>query len=239
MRWSVSRSRLGLNFPEAVSMIRPNMGTRSKLPLVLSAILLAGLVVSAWVKLRNWHGLPQVIGIFVCVAYVGWILVEARIAVRDSQAKSVGADRWTMELYAFSQGATVLSALLVKSQWPTVNYVCPAVGVVVFVLGAALRIAAVRALGAFYSHRVQVGGGHSIVDTGPYQWIRHPAYSGMLLAHLGFVLVFFNWVSLAVVSFALLPAIVRRITVEERALTAVAGYAEFCQQRARLVPLIW
>jgi protein-S-isoprenylcysteine O-methyltransferase Ste14 len=61
----------------------------------------------------------------------------------------------------------------------------------------------------------------------------------MLLAHLGLVLVFFNWLGLVLLFAALLPALVIRILVEERALASLPGYAEFCASRARILPHIW
>jgi protein-S-isoprenylcysteine O-methyltransferase Ste14 len=61
----------------------------------------------------------------------------------------------------------------------------------------------------------------------------------MLLLHAGLVLVFFNWLSLLLLLGALLPALVRRILVEERTLLNLAGYSEFCRHRARLVPYVW
>jgi protein-S-isoprenylcysteine O-methyltransferase Ste14 len=102
-----------------------------------------------------------------------------------------------------------------------------------------VRASAVIELGQFYSHRVQVTGTHQVVQTGPYRWIRHPAYSGMSVAHLGLVLVFFNWLSLVLLLAALLPALAIRILVEERALAKLPGYVEFCASRARILPYIW
>ena len=35
--------------------------------------------------------------------------------------------------------------------------------------------------------------GHELVTTGPYAWVRHPIYSGIILAMAGSVLVFSLW----------------------------------------------
>lgn len=106
-------------------------------------------------------------------------------------------------------------------------------------VGLALRFMAVRTLGELYSHRVRITSEHRIVRTGPHAWLRHPAYSGMLLAHFGLLLVFFNWVSMAFICVALAPMLVPRILVEERTLESLPGYADFCRGRARLIPLVW
>lgn len=59
-------------------------------------------------------------------------------------------------------------------------------------LGCALALAGVllaiwsrRMLGANWSVAVQLKRGHELVERGPYRWMRHPIYSGLLLAFLG------------------------------------------------------
>ena len=101
-------------------------------------------------------------------------------------------------------------------------------------------VASIRELGRFYSHRVRLTAGQSVVETGPYRYIRHPAYTGMLLAHVGFVVLFFHWLSLAALVLVFLPAVVLRVHIEEHALArSMAGYVEFCRGRRRLIPRIW
>jgi protein-S-isoprenylcysteine O-methyltransferase Ste14 len=215
------------------------MSHRSFAPLLLSVILTVGVVLLSWFKLCSWHGSALIVGTSVSFAYLAWIFWEARVSLRDSTYASVRSDCWTAEAYALSQGGTALTALFFVSHWPIRPGVCIVGGALAFGCGVVLRMSAVRELGTLYSHRVHVTDAHRIVQTGPYKWLRHPAYSGMLMAHVGFVALFFNWLSVALLFCALLPAIVIRIHVEERALAHVPGYAEFCRRRARLVPLIW
>lgn len=215
------------------------MNLRAKVPLALNLCLVLGMGLLALRQLTRWHGLALVLGVAVATVYVLWGLWETSVSVRDSKGASVRADRWTLEVYALSQGVTALTAMLVDSHWPALAETHLLVGTALFGGGVALRVSAVRALGEFYSHRVQVTGTHRIIQSGPYRHLRHPAYSGMLLAHLGLVLVFFNWLSVALLLSALLPSLVARIRVEERTLASVPGYDQFCQSRARLVPLLW
>jgi protein-S-isoprenylcysteine O-methyltransferase Ste14 len=215
------------------------MRGQSAFPLFLNATLVIGMALLSWRKLSTWQGWPLLLGTCVSVGYVAWSIWEARISLKDSRSKCVRSDRWTLELYALSQGTTAISALAFRSQWPTEAIVYMIGGALLFVGGLFLRASAVIELGQFYSHRVQVMDIHQVVQTGPYRWIRHPAYSGMFVAHLGLVLVFFNWLSLVLLLAALLPALVIRILVEERALAKLPGYVEFCASRARILPYIW
>lgn len=216
-----------------------SMRGRPALPLFLNALLIVGIALLSWRKLATWQGWQLLLGAGVSMGCVAWSTWEARTSLRDSRDVCVRSDHWTLELYALCQGATALSALAFKTQWPTEATTYLMGGALIFVGGVTLRISAVLELGRFYSHRVRVITDHQIVETGPYRWIRHPAYSGMLLAHLGLVLVFFNWLSVALLICALLPALVLRILVEERTLTNLPGYVEFCATRARILPHIW
>jgi protein-S-isoprenylcysteine O-methyltransferase Ste14 len=215
------------------------MRGRPAFPLFLNAFLVTGMAFLSWRKLTTWQGWSLLLGTGVSIGYVAWSIWESRTSLKDSRTRCVRSDRWTLEFYALSQGATAISALVFKSQWPTDATVYLIGGASIFVGGVILRVSAVLELGQFYSHRVQVMDTHRIVQTGPYRWIRHPAYSGMLLAHLGLVLVYFNWLSLVLLLAALLPALVIRILVEERTLASIPGYVEFCAGRARILPRVW
>ena len=49
-----------------------------------------------------------------------------------------------------------------------------------FAAGVAFRLWAVFTLGRFYSHSVRLRRDHRIVESGPYRFVRHPAYAGMI-----------------------------------------------------------
>jgi protein-S-isoprenylcysteine O-methyltransferase Ste14 len=212
---------------------------RRWLPLLLCSILVAAILALAYRRLRNWHGTEWILGSAVVCAYVGWALLESRISVRDARRPSVEADRYSAEIYALAQGATSLSALAFDSALDAAAVLRLLIGASCFALGIALRLAAVRELGATYSHRVHMIDGHQVVSSGPYRWLRHPAYAGMLLAHAGFVTCFPNALSAGLLVFAMFPAIIARIHIEERQLLTTPAYREFCAQRARLIPGLW
>ena len=82
---------------------------------------------------------------------------------------------------------------------------------------------------------------NAVVCTGPYRWIRHPSYSGLLLIVGGFGAALGNWLSLTACVVLPLPAIVWRIHVEEAELNRVLGeaYRTYQSDRARLIPHLW
>ena len=80
-----------------------------------------------------------------------------------------------------------------------------------------------------------------MVDRGPYRLLRHPSYTGLLLAFVGCTVMTGNWVSATASVALLLAAIVHRIRIEERALNHALGerYRDFATGRARLIPFLW
>ena len=88
--------------------------------------------------------------------------------------------------------------------------------------------------------RIQSERGHQVIRSGPYQWVRHPGYLGMLVSTPCLSLALGSWYSL----WPLLVVIclfVRRVTREDRMLLQeLDGYRDYAQQvRSRLIPGLW
>ncbi|HEY0334027.1 MAG TPA: PEMT/PEM2 methyltransferase family protein, partial [Stenotrophomonas sp.] len=58
-------------------------------------------------------------------------------------------------------------------------------GCALIVTGLALRIWAVHVLARFFTVDVGIRADHQLVRRGPYRWVRHPSYTGVLLAFYG------------------------------------------------------
>jgi len=114
-------------------------------------------------------------------------------------------------------------------------------GIAVMLVGISVRWAAVHALGVYFSGKVSVLEGQHVVKSGLYQYVRHPAYAGSLLAYLGMGLAFANWISSVFIFFPVLLAALYRIRVEERVLREIFGdeYDDYSRSTKRLVPRIY
>ncbi|HKP03612.1 MAG TPA: isoprenylcysteine carboxylmethyltransferase family protein [Chthoniobacterales bacterium] len=110
-----------------------------------------------------------------------------------------------------------------------------------FAAGLAVRWWAIVTLGRFFTVDVVVEKDHEVVQRGPFRWVRHPSYSGVLLAFLGWALTLWNWVAMAIVLVPIFVAFVRRMNVEEDALSRALGerYAEYMRRTKRLVPFMY
>ena len=108
-------------------------------------------------------------------------------------------------------------------------------------LGLATRVWAIAALGAAFRTTVEVEPGQTVVSSGPYKWIGHPSYTGLLLVVAGFGLAVGNWLALAVGLLLPLPGILWRIHVEEAELERVLGaaYSAYRDRTTRPIPGLW
>jgi protein-S-isoprenylcysteine O-methyltransferase Ste14 len=111
-------------------------------------------------------------------------------------------------------------------------------GIVLIVLGTALRWWAILALGPYFTLDVAVRPTQPVVQSGPYRFVRHPAYSGTLLSLLGLGLALDNWASVVAVLAGGLIGLLYRVRVEERALTETLGqpYVDYMRQTKRFIP---
>jgi protein-S-isoprenylcysteine O-methyltransferase Ste14 len=146
-------------------------------------------------------------------------------------------ERWTLVVYVAVRVTVVVSAVLPPQPWQALSYWMVPPGLVL-VGGICLRLAAIRRLGRYYTHRVAIQPDQTVVTSGPYRFVRHPAYAGMLAGNLGLVAFFHNPITL--VAFAgLVVVLLWRISTEERALYRLPGYPDYARGRARLLPGVW
>ena len=114
-------------------------------------------------------------------------------------------------------------------------------GVLFFVLGLALRWWSIIQLGRFFTVNVAIARDHQLVEAGPYRYLRHPSYTGVLLAFVGFGLSLGNWAALLALLGPIFAAFLYRMKVEERTLIDALGesYVAYCGRTKRLVPFIY
>jgi protein-S-isoprenylcysteine O-methyltransferase Ste14 len=144
---------------------------------------------------------------------------------------------WTT--IAFSVGLAMFSAgLFGWAALPVSPVVRDTLVLVLLGLGLPLRWASIVILGRFFTVDVAIHQGHTVVERGPYRYVRHPSYTGILIAFLGVGVYCGNWVSLLIVIVPITLAFSRRIRTEELALLRDLGseYARYRSRTAKLIP---
>ena len=106
-------------------------------------------------------------------------------------------------------------------------------------LGLGLAIWARWHLGRNWSASITLKAGHSLVRTGPYRYLRHPIYAGLLLGLVGTAVAIGEWRGVLAVALALI-AFVRKILVEETRMgETFSEYGQYRRQTAALIPFIF
>jgi protein-S-isoprenylcysteine O-methyltransferase Ste14 len=191
-------------------------------------------------ELVTWPGIAfwLLFGLFVA----GELVTRVRSSLNPS---GTTAERWSLGVVVAGIGGGLGAGLALQrwqgaaitaGRWPVF-----ALGLLCMAGGIAVRQWAIVSLGRFFTVDVRVHRDQPVIDRGPYRWVRHPAYTGLVVFFLGVGLALTNWASL--IALALLPTagLVVRIRAEERALLAGLGepYRRYASGRARLVPGVW
>jgi protein-S-isoprenylcysteine O-methyltransferase Ste14 len=88
--------------------------------------------------------------------------------------------------------------------------------------------------------RIQSDRGHAVAAGGPYRFVRHPSYLGMIAFELAVSIMLASWGAL-IISLGNVFLLILRTALEDRTLQAeLPGYAEYARQvKYRLLPGVW
>jgi protein-S-isoprenylcysteine O-methyltransferase len=178
------------------------------------------------------------------VVVVLFPISEIALAVlkRATSATAQVEDRGSMRLLwvsiALGVGLAVAAQSLRMARLPGPLGILRLLALVFMAGGLSIRWAAILALGRFFTVDVAIQPQQPVIQTGPYRFVRHPSYAGLLLSFVGLGVYFENWLSLAVLLVPITAAVVNRIVKEEAVLLAALGtpYAEYCARTKRLIP---
>ena len=180
---------------------------------------------------------------------LGVIYVVSELGLSISKRAAAGAarvqDRGSLRLLWMVIVASVVLAFNAAQQLPAAamngGSVLQVLGIVVFAAGLAIRWYAIVRLGRFFTVNVAIAADHRLIDTGPYRLVRHPSYTGALMAFLGLGLCLANWVSLALIVVPIFLVFLRRMHIEEAALLQAFGdqYRDYMSRTKRLIPAIY
>jgi len=128
-----------------------------------------------------------------------------------------------------------IAPLLPRAAWMEAS------GLGLVILGSVLFVWARRILGEGYSGHISIKQGQELTQSGPYRFIRHPAYLGYLLMALGLALGYSSLAGLAAIPLILIPTAIFRIRVEDKILAEHFGaqFEEYARKTKRLIPGIW
>jgi protein-S-isoprenylcysteine O-methyltransferase Ste14 len=130
--------------------------------------------------------------------------------------------------------------------WLTVRFIplewgltCHWLGAAMVAAGLAFSVWARVHIGRNWSGMVTVKAEHELIRSGPYGWVRHPIYSGLLIAFVGSAIARGEWRGVIAVALVFV-AFWRKLRVEERWMTEVFGdsYLRYREQVRALIPCL-
>jgi len=114
-------------------------------------------------------------------------------------------------------------------------------GIVFICAGIGLRNYSVHLLGRHFTPTIQLQKDHELITAGHYSIIRHPSYTGALLALVGGALWLNSSIGIISAIIAMMIAYTVRISAEERVLKSLFGnvYTEYQKNTKRIIPFVW
>jgi protein-S-isoprenylcysteine O-methyltransferase Ste14 len=114
------------------------------------------------------------------------------------------------------------------------------IGLILSFSGFIIMNWSVMVLGRQFSVDVTIQEDHKLVTNGPYKYIRHPRYSGIVVFFSGISLIFLSWISLAIV-LLLIFVLLWRISDEEKLMQQEfgKGWEKYKKRTFSLIPFIY
>lgn len=176
-----------------------------------------------------------------------WIVAELYIARKTRLDKTT-----ILEIEEYSQKflwITMICGLLFALLFKTVAWAPipmdygqrQQIALIFFGLGLWIRYGAVMSLGRFFTTQVTIQLEHQLVSNGLYRWIRHPAYTGLLIAFAAAGFAMGDVMALLTLTIPTFVALNFRISIEEKILEKKfgSGYRDYQNKTWKLLPWLY
>jgi protein-S-isoprenylcysteine O-methyltransferase Ste14 len=153
-----------------------------------------------------------------------------------------GFDKVILVFYtAFVVICYVVCGLDVRFAWAPLSWAWAVPGALLLT-GGMIPVAAAMAVNRNLEQtvRIQADRGHEVVTHGPYRYVRHPMYLGLLPSFAGLPLLLGSAWGLVPAGACMLTILVRTALEDRMLLRSLPAYAEYARRtRYRLFPGIW
>ena len=168
-------------------------------------------------------------------------LIELRVSLRNKQRMLAGGAvpvpepqfKLIVSVHTGVLFGAALEVILLKRPF------LPVFGTVMFVLFIAsnlIRLWAVRTLGGLWSVQVMDSTKLGVVTTGPFRFVRHPNYTGVVLEVITLPLIHTAWITSSLAALGYSIALSMRVPAEESVLMANAEYRAAMGRKPRFLP---
>jgi protein-S-isoprenylcysteine O-methyltransferase Ste14 len=174
------------------------------------------------------------------LVFTSWLWVEASFA--NHQSAITQRERlWRLAFAIMIYGGLLITLLEFARGPRETNLILTCIGLLLAVLGVLLRFTAINALGKFFTYELRVDPEQQLIQGGPYRYVRHPGYAGVLLLLAGLPLIFQNWYGFIWLGVVCSSFMLVRVPQEESLLLEAFGdlYREYMKRTKRFIPFIY
>ena len=110
---------------------------------------------------------------------------------------------------------------------------------VLFVLSNVLRWWVIRVLGGLWVVQIMDSSNIKVVSDGPFRWVRHPNYAGVVLEVFSLPMIHTAWITALVGTLGYIVPMRRRLKLEDGFLMANPAYRQAMGSKPRFIPRLF
>ena len=180
------------------------------------------------------------------ITYFVWLFSEVTLnrLLHSKITDKQDADKNSLLVIWITVVSAIFLAVFISMKFHFPIFSNPAfryVGLAIIFIGILLRLAAIITLGRFFTVDVTIRQDHQLKKDGLYKYLRHPSYFASLVSFIGFGISLNNWLSLILVTVAVIIVFIIRIKIEEKILIEQFGseYLHYKKTTNGLIPFIY
>lgn len=190
---------------------------------------------------------------FIIIQFTSWAIMTLWLKKNNPELLMVRAEVWnravkpwdkiivTLLIAGFLLLLVIPGVDAVRYRWSHVPLPLEIVGFIGIVLSNGLMSWALKT-NPYSSAAVEIQRerGHKVITTGPYQYVRHPMYSGAILMVIVIPLALGSLITLVPATLLVLVVVVRTYLEDKTLHEDLDGYAVYAEKvKYRLIPRVW
>lgn len=212
-------------------------------------VLLILMVVLFWSagRIDYWQGWALFLLILIRISVGSKIIPHKTELIKERINPGPGTKRWDIIIRAFLIPVSLAMLIIAPLDAGRFNWSIPfpvsvyAASYLIFILSLIIGLWAVR-VNKFFSSvvRIQTDRSHVVVDGGPYRFVRHPGYTGMILMFISLPLMLGSLWAMIPTGIDVILIIIRTYLEDITLQKELRGYKDYVIKiKFRLVPGIW